>query len=233
MLKAAISICGRVVVADNHLACFQQLSHVEQKCDLDNGFVDLETNRFISDRDKSCFHHKELYLVRHGETDSQDDADPDITEQAQQSIESTASLLNSRNIRSFEGITSPLLRCLRTAAILNRILGIRFRIMPEVMEAPKFLKNQETFTFKNRSTSFPQFDWPASKEWQVKSETTHDFYDRVKETLQQIPTKSIVVTHYGYINLTAKLSLTKQVIDAGFPPASVTYFNKHDVQRLG
>lgn len=233
MLRAALSVCGRVVVADSHLACFQKLSNDEQNADLDSGFLDEETNEFISEHDRSEFYQKELYMIRHGETAGCEDPDPDLSEHAVDAITAAANILRGQNLCAFEAITSPLLRCLRTATILQQILGIKFRIAPEVMECSSNFYHLDTFRLKNRASSFPQFDWPTSKEWHLLPETQHDFYARVKETLRHIPAKSIVVTHYGYINLTTKLSLTKRVLDEGFPHASVTYFKGSDVKRLG
>lgn len=113
------------------------------------------------------------------------------------------------------------------------MLRVKFRIVPELIERPAFLKEGEVFKLRNHSSLFPHFDWPTEKEWHILPETYRDFHERVKETLQKIPIKSIVVTHYGYISLTTKLSLTKSVLDDGFPPASIIYFNKQNVKRLG
>lgn len=233
MMRAALCVAGRVVVADSHLACWQKLSEAEQNADLDSGFYDPDAQRFISDKEQELFDDKELYLVRHGTVADTHDRDPDMDEAGEQQVYRMAQFLCTRNVEQFVGVTSPLLRCLKTAQIISEVLGIHFEIVPEVMESPTFLKSGNIFKLKNRSADFPQFDWPTSKEWHVLPETQHDFYERVKDTLQRIPPRSIIVTHQGYICLTAKLALAKKLFTEGFPPASVTYFHRHDAQRLG
>lgn len=232
-MKAALYVAGRVVVADSHLACFQTLTEEEKDADMDSGFYDSDTGQFISDNERSVFDDKELYLVRHAQAACPDEHDPDITEEGAEQVRIAAHCLLKRNLSGFQGVASPMLRCLRTASILNNMLGIKFAIIPEIMEIPSFLKGDEVFKLKNRSRMFPQFEWPCSGEWHVMHETKTDFYGRVKDTLHQMPSHSIVVTHYGYICLTAKIALSKKILQEGFPPASVTYFHRHDAERLG
>lgn len=232
-MRAALCVNGRVVMGNSHIDCFMKLSEAEKDGDLLSGFYDQESQQFISDTEARVLRDKELYLVRHGHYADYDAPDPDIDDEGIDQVHETARLLSTRNIGTFVGVTSPMLRCLRTAAILHNELGIQFQVIPETMETPSFLNEGEIFKLKNRSRQFPQFRWPTSKEWHVHPETGSDFLDRVKETLQVIPARSIVVTHFGYICLTAKIALCKKLFTESFPPASVTYFNRTDGERLG
>lgn len=232
-MRAALYVAGRIVVGNSHLDCFEKLTEDEQNSSMDSGFYDCESGQFISEKDQHLFDDKEIYLIRHGQSTQPDQADPDISCQGQSQAFQAAACLMSQDIKGFCGFTSPLLRCLRTASIIQECLGIHFHVMPEIMETPHFLDPGEIFKIGNRSSMFPQFDWPSSKEWHVLHETPIDFFERVKETLRQMPDRSIVVTHYGYICLTAKIALCKAILEKGFPPASVTYFHRHDGKRLG
>ncbi len=231
-MKAALCVHGRVVVGDSHLACFQELTKEEQNADMVSGFFDCETKHFISEEDRRGFYDKELYLIRHGKCDDPDQPDPDISAEGEFQVRKLAALFSGENIQTFEGISSPLLRCLRTAQILQKVLNLHFTVRPDVMETPTFLKDNQVFRLRNRSQMFPQFDWPTSQEWHVIPESGEDFFARVKETLQHLPPRSIVVTHYGYICLTAKMALCKKAVNDGFPTASVTYLFKSDVRSL-
>jgi broad specificity phosphatase PhoE len=232
-MRAALYVSGRVVTGDSHIACFEKLTESEQDQVTDSGFFDCESGQFISDREREVFDEKEMYMIRHGQSTCPDEPDPDITPDGICQVQQAVDCLATQDLREFIGFTSPLLRCLQTANILHNSLGIKFHIVPEIMETPHFLEPEEIFKVKNRSHMFPQFDWPTSQEWHVLHETPLDFFKRVKETLQQFPCHSILVTHYGFICLTAKLALCKAVLKEGFPPASVTYFHRHDGKRLG
>lgn len=232
-MKAALYVAGRVVVGDSHLSCLSMLQDHELDGELDSGFYDDETREFISEREQRIFDNKELYLVRHGHYLGDHELDPDIDGEGEGQVRGAAEVLRGRDLADFAGVTSPLLRCLRTASILQELLGIHFRVVPEVIETPHFLDPGKVFKLKNRSRDFPQLDWPTSKEWHVLPETEHDFLLRVKDSLQRMPTRSIVVTHHGYISLTAKISLCKNLFQGAFPHASVTYFHRQDGQRLG
>lgn len=237
MMKAALYVSGRIVVGDSHLDAYRKLSESEKDGDLVSGFYDGETEEFQSDMEKDHFYDKELFLIRHGRAEDPAAPDPDISDEGICQVQQLASELCGRNFCGVEGITSPLLRCLRTASILQERLGIHFRIVPEVMETPHFLDEYEIFKVRNRSRQFPHFDWPTSKEWHVVHETPPDFLERVKDTLCHLPHKAIVVTHYGYICHMVKLALcdakAQLVVEQGIPPASLTYINRQDVACLG
>jgi broad specificity phosphatase PhoE len=232
-MRAALSVNGRIVVGHNHVDCFMSLTETEKDEDMLSGFFDSHTSHFISDREGEVLAAKEIYLVRHGHYAACDDPDPDLDQEGEVQVHHTADFLGTHDLTHFTGITSPLLRCLKTAAILHQKLGIPFRIVPEVMETPDFLGEGEVFRMANRSRQFPQFDWPTAREWHILPETPWEFLERVKETLHLMPPKSIVVTHFGYICQTAKIALCKRLFSESYPPASVTFFEGQEGRRLG
>lgn len=232
-MRAAFYIGGKIVVGDSHLACWEKLSKEEQDSNFESGFYDPASDQFISEAERRFLDQRELYLVRHGHPYTCDDPDPDIDREGEMQVMEAAEILSAQNTQGFCGFTSPLLRCLRTASIIHEMLGIKFIVVPEAMESPNFMKDREVFKLKNRSHLFPQFEWPSSQEWHVLPESPHDFYVRVKEILHQFATRSIVVTHFGFIHLTAKIALCKELFTYEFPPASITYFSRHDYKRLG
>lgn len=233
MRRAALYVCGRIIIADSHVSAFMQLSESEKDDGgLVSGFFDPETQEFVSDEDRDHFYDKEMYLVRHGKSCNPSDPDPDISEEGQEQAAKVAYCLWSKNLQGFTGYTSPLLRCLRTADAIHRLIGIEFQIVPELVESP----GDDVFKIRNRSSQFPQFEWPSSCEWHVLQETPVSFLQRAKDALLQLPGQSIVVTHFGLIHNMAKLALCDDkaeiVAEQGIPPGSVTYINRQRVLRL-
>ena len=237
MFKAALYVGGRIVVGHCHLDAYQQLTDAEKDSDLVSGFYNPHSEEFMSDMDKDHFYNKEMYLVRHGRVGDCESSDPDLSEEGRGSVGVAAQTLKDCEFDDAACYVSPMLRCLRTAAIIQEVMNVRFKIMPEVMETPSLNKSDEGFCVKNRHEEFPQFDWPQAKDWCIGPEEPGAFLERVKDTLKQLPARSIVVTHYGYICNMAKLALcdnrAKLMIEAGIPTASVTYINRQMVRRLG
>lgn len=237
MLRAALYVGGRIVVGHCHLDAYQQLSEAEKDSHLVSGFYDSNSEEFKSDMDKDHFYNKEMVLVRHGRVEVSDSPDPDLSDEGRGCVQLTTQTLKKNQFEDAACFVSPMLRCLRTAAIIQEAMNVRFKIMPEVMETPSLTKSDEGFCVKNRHDQFPQFDWPQESDWCIPQEDPATFMSRVKETLKQLPTRSIVVTHYGYICNMAKIALcddrAKLMIEQGIPTASVTYINKQVVRRLG
>ena len=236
-IRPALCVEGKVVTADNHLQAFQQLTETQKDSDLVSGFFDEDSQEFQADQDKDHFYDKEIFLVRHAETKASEDPDPDISDQGVEQVRQLAECFSARKVDDYIGIASPLLRCLHTADILRELLGISFKIMPQVIETPSFLMEDEGFFVKSRKADYPKFGWPDEKGWDFKYEKQDSFQQRVEDTLKHLPSRCIVVTHYGYICMMARLALcddkAKRLITQGVPPASVTFINRQSVERLG
>lgn len=238
MMRTALYIGGRVVIGDSHLDAYHKLTEAERLDDehLVSGFYDPETNEFVADMEKDHFYTKEMYLVRHA-TPCRSDGDPDLSDEGIEQIRAVAQEMSAYNFDGFTGISSPMLRCLRTSAILSEYLHIEFCVLPEIIEPPILSEQEDVVRVHSRADQFPDFKWPNSCEWHVSDESYHEFLDRVKNTLRHLPSKSIVVSHTGYIFSVVRAALCPQKAEMlaaeGLPPASVTYINNQNIKRLG
>lgn len=231
MKKAALYVHGKIIVGFNHGDAFGKLTEFEQHEFIISGFYNLDTEEFEADSTDDCFYDKEMILVRHAETLSQD-PDTGISSTGAEQTEKLASFLLDTELKDFVALTSPLLRCLQTAQILHQIIHLQFTVAPSVMETPT-----ESFCLKNHKDEFPQFDWPTSQNWNLSPETPECFLDRTRQTLHGLPHKAIIVTHFGTIfNMVRLTSCDKKanaVFGNGLPPASVVAINKENLECLG
>jgi hypothetical protein len=163
MRKAALYVQGRIVLADSHLEAYHQLTAGEQQERLVSGMFDTDTEEFDSELPEEHFFDKEMLLVRHGMAEEALEPDSDISEYGVQQVYQLAALLaQTFEPKKFTGITSPLLRCLRTSLILHELLDIDFQVRAEVMESPLFLKDDQQYRLQNHHDKFPQFHWGTS-----------------------------------------------------------------------
>lgn len=129
---AALYANGRVVTGCNHGDAFSKLSVMEQDGDLESGFYDPETGKFFTEEYE--FYMKQILLIRHGEATGCC-FDDDLTEigvlQARKAAEF---LCQNYDLAEFEAISSPYLRCRRTADIIARITGLTFSTDQRVRE---------------------------------------------------------------------------------------------------
>src|ERR1700761_1225293 len=120
MRRAALFVQGRVIVADSHLLAFETLTLAEQTEHIVSGFLDENTGEFDSDLPADHFFNKEMYLVRHGEVESQGEPDPPLSQYGIQEAQRLAQIVVDKKLSDFQFFTSPLLRCLQTAEIFSR-----------------------------------------------------------------------------------------------------------------
>jgi broad specificity phosphatase PhoE len=233
MRKAALYVHGKIVLGDSHLEAFQKLTVGEQDEDLVSGEFDTDTEEFNSEMPDDHFYDKEMILLRHGLAEDAAEPDADISEVGIQQVHKLASLLvQTFEPKQFVGITSPLLRCLKTSLIIHEILDVQFKIQSSVMETPLFLEDDQQYRLQNHHDKFPQFDWFTHEDWILTKETSRNFIDRTKQALQHFPHRCIVVTHLGFICNIARLALSENKA-ANIPPASITYICQQDVKCLG
>lgn len=238
MRKAALYVQGRIVIGDSHLEAYQKLTMIEQySTSLVSGFFDASTDEFCADCDKDHFFDKELLLIRHATAFDPSNPDTPISEDGIRQAEKLGDLLLDFDLEGFEAVSSPLLRCLQTASILSQTLGRKFTVQPELAETPVFLDDTDTFCVPNRKDQFPQFKWPSSEDFIYNKEAASEFHTRSERVLHSLPSKTIVVTHYGLICNMTRLALCEDrasvVAGQVIPPASVTYINREELQCLG
>lgn len=238
MRKAALYVQGRVVIGDSHLEAYQKLTLLEQQEHVVSGVFDTDTEEFDSDLPIDHFYNKELIFVRHGQAADPDEPDSELSEEGKVQIQQVCSyLLKTFEIKSFVGLTSPLLRCLQSALIIHELLDLDFEVQPGVMEIPIFLEEDQQYRLQNHRSKFPQFRWSTSEDWILTTETQRNFLNRTKQALQEFPSRCIVITHYGFICNVARFALCDQkanvVATGAVPPASVTFIDKQEVKCLG
>jgi len=234
MRRAALYVHGRIVIADSHLDAFQTLTIEERREYIVSGFIDDETGEFDSDLARDHFYNKEIYLVRHGHVEAQDDPDPEITEIGVEQAECVAEELVGTDLSGFTCRTSPLLRCLQTAQVFSRICGLKFEVDLSLMETPNFLLPHQTFRMKNRYGDFPEFHWPTKHDWLVPYESPEGFGIRIRNVLQDLPNHSILISHFGVITNMAGMALCdEKAIECGVPTASLTHIDNQEVKCLG
>jgi|GEM_PF-6395971 broad specificity phosphatase PhoE len=232
MKKAALYVHGRIVVGFNHGDAFGKLTEIEQHEFIISGFYDPETEEFDSDSTDDHFYDKEMILVRHANVQDRSDPDTGISEFGAQQIEKLGSfLLENVKIKDYIFLTSPLLRCLQTAQILHQKIDVPIEVCPGVMETP-----EESFCLKNHKDKFSDFDWPTSHNWDLSPESPEVFLSRIRQTLQGLPHKAIIVTHFGTIFNLARLAScdnkAKEMLNQGIPPASAIEIDKKKMERL-
>ena len=233
MRKAALYVHGRIVLADSHFQAYQKLTEDEKEDDLVSGIFDTDTEEFDGEQPEDHFYDKEMVFIRHGLAEDASEPDPDLSDLGIQQVHELASLLEKTfEPKQFFGITSPLLRCLRTSLILHELLHIDFEIRPEVMEIALFLQQNQQYRLQNHHSKFPQFNWPTREDWVLNKEDPNEFCNRTKQALQHFPHNCIVVTHLGFICNITQLAAPKKKLEI-IPPASITYICKQDLKCLG
>ena len=235
--RAALYAKGRVVIADSHLQAYQQLTQSEQNGEIVSGVFNVETQEFQADCEKDHFYNKQIFLIRHGEAQEPLEPDPPISDAGTVHIQQLAEFLSAFDLKNYIGLTSPLLRCLQSAKVFYETLHIDFQICPEVIETACFLSGDQHYRLQNYRDMFPQFQWPSEDSWILTSENEVQFISRIKLALQNFPTKTIVMTHCGFIYNVTRLALCEQKIQPftrrGVPPASATFLDRQEIKFMG
>lgn len=233
MRRAALFVHGRIVVGVTHGDAFGQLTEIEKSDMLVSGFFDPETEEFVTPDDPTQhFYDKEICMIRHATVQDQLDPDTDISDEGVEQAQRIANFVAENfDPEEFTGLTSPLLRCLKTAHIIQEQSNLTFEVDPRIMETPPV-----DFHLKNHCDEFPFFNWQTKLDWDLTPETPALFLQRIGSVLRHLPHRCIIVTHMGTICNISRLALCEQkaqkVIGSGLPPASVTFIKQQDVRCL-
>lgn len=236
MRKAALYFQGKVIVANSHLEAYNQLTQDEKYSEcIVSGVFDTATREFEAYTDEEHFFDKEIILIRHAETLSKD-PDPDLTEIGVRQAKKLARQLKEIDLTGCTTYCSPLKRCLQTAYCLWEYLKVPVVVNPDIVETPCFLKENEAFTVKNHKAEYPQFEWGYTADVTIEFESKEDFVHRVHSVLLNLPTRSILITHFGVICVIGQLALcdqkVKNLLANGPAPASITHINKDKILTL-
>jgi broad specificity phosphatase PhoE len=118
---AALYAGNRVVTGMNHGDAFSKLQECERNGDIESGFLDPETGRFFTD--DYDFYLKQIYLVRHAESEGQH-FHANLTEHGRQQATKCAAFLCSEVLDDFRCLSSPADRCHQTAEIIADIAAV-------------------------------------------------------------------------------------------------------------
>jgi broad specificity phosphatase PhoE len=134
-------------------------------------------------------------MLRHAETIDHTLFDSGLSDNGKKSCSQMSSIFKDPEIKIF---TSPMLRCLETAEILQKICNrnITITVMPNLYEIS--YKSHPDF-IPNRKDKFPKFIWPEVDKIYIEKELPHEFFLRVKNIIENLPMKSFLITHHGII----------------------------------
>lgn len=128
---AALCVGNKVVLGSNHGEAFSKLNHDEQAGDVESGFFDPESGRFFTE--EYDFYLKQIYVIRHGQSEGQSFTDP-LTRIGIQQCVACANLLVSKNVQDFEIYCSPYLRCVQSAQIISEITTCPIHTLDELQK---------------------------------------------------------------------------------------------------
>jgi broad specificity phosphatase PhoE len=230
MKKAALYCAGRIIIGHSHLDAWQQLNENEKSGHITSGFFDSESGEFLSDLAKEHFYNKKICLIRHGCIQFDGSIDPEMSELGYKEVRKMAEQLINIDFEGFIGFTSPLLRCLQTAEIIQEILGLEFTINTDIMEN-HCNNNSKIQNHKNR---FPKFKWLSDQCFDSKCETGDEFITRIGQVLSKLPQKCMLISHCGVVTNMARLALCdEKVNEHNIPTASVTFIDNQEIKCLG
>lgn len=237
MRRAALFIHGKVVIGNNHAEAYQQLSYIEQEDDhLISGFYDSETEEFQADLHKDHFYNKEILLIRHSQIENEDILDPDLSMDGCEQSQKIAERLSKFNLKTFVCFSSPFLRCAHTADILQKQLNLQFVVNSKIAEAIPCYDDEKGYCLKNHHQKFPNLTWETHNDYFLRRESKKQFFHRIRNVLQHLPNRSILITHFGIIYGISRLSLcdeiAQNVVQKGIPHASITYIKENEIRCL-
>lgn len=134
-----------------------------------------------------------VHLVRHGRAAAgwDDDPDPDLDQLGRRQADELAASFGRRG--PFQLVTSPLLRCRRTADPLARVWGVEPVIEPDVAEIP----SPEGVPMGER---VPWLRRAIEGTWADLGPRYLDYRDRVVRRVSTCPVDTVIVSHFVAIN---------------------------------
>lgn len=234
MRTTALYVNGRVILGTSHLDAFQKLSEDEKNDpSLVSGFYTQSSKEFQGYAEDEHFFCKTIMLLRHGEPDA-NHLDPGLTKKGVTEVIQAAKYLATKDIHGFAAFTSPFLRCLETARIIQDHIQIDFTVEQDLAECPVFLHSDEEYYIQNRRSAFKSFRWPTEDGWRIRCESPEIFHTRLRKLLHALPDKSILISHRGIVLNIARLALCeKRVRENGVPTASLTYIENQRLKCIG
>lgn len=146
-----------------------------------------------------------LFLIRHGEAESAwggDDDDPGLSAAGQAQAAETAREL--AGIRPLALLTSPMRRCLDTAAPYERLVGRRASVEPRVSEVPTpaGIADRRVWLQEN-------FPWRggAPRSWETLDPHLKAWRETLLGCLCEVESDTVVFSHFIAINVAVSAAL--------------------------
>ena len=194
MIAALYSSSGKIVTGHNHGDAYEKLTDCEKNQELQSGFIDEHTLKFIAD---NCeFYLKKIILVRHGESDGEDQ--DGITIKGKNQVKLVANFFTNMQLEGFIGFCSPLQRCIDTAELLENYCNIHFSIHQDL-------------------------------KYQNDNESNEHFFNRVNHVLENLPERSLLISHCDFIKVMTRLIEKNIDIPEFIPNCSTTYIDNNNV----
>ena len=132
-----------------------------------------------------------IYLVRHGEAAAGwgSHPDPGLSDAGQLQANAVAETLAALDLK--HAFTSPMQRCQDTGAPFANRSGLALTIMPAVTEIPTPSDIEDRVTWLRTL---------MAGEWAAAPDIVQDWRTRLIECVENLPTHSVVFTHFVAIN---------------------------------
>ena len=232
-IAALMSADGKVVTGHHHGEAFEKLTIEEQNSDLKSGFIDQHSGKFFGDDFQ--YYLKTIILVRHGDCQN-DHYDGELNENGIAQVQRTADFIaNHINLENFHAFTSPYRRCLQTSQILSNTLDLNFKVDCNFREK---INQQEQV--HSQSIKYKQrFSWPPTiLSWVFGEEEPTDFMSRIDTVLDDLPSKSIIVSHSDFILNLIQSSIGNDLLTSKewhntLPGGSLSFIENHKIVYVG
>jgi broad specificity phosphatase PhoE len=201
----ALYLDGKIVTGVTHGHAFAELS-LKEKEHIDgivSGFFDEETGQFIDPDNSLEFYTKSIILIRHGNV-------------AQPYSENLDPDLSEKGVNEVKRITY--------------FLQKRVNLQNTTAYVSPYLRCRHTAQIIADHT---RIKIKVSNEIREESQDTHsDFFTRLKDTLDHLPAKSLLISHSDVIEAITRMATGIGEV-APIPTASVTLISKRQAVCLG
>lgn len=187
--------------------------------------------------------HRNILALRHAESHYNVHAtkhqNSDLTQYGEYQAHLTSNHMKSLDLRGYTGYTSPMLRCLRTARYIQRTTGMHFTVLPELCEVSwEFPENG--LDIRVMSDVYWEMNWHDLADHEtinLPKETDTAFVEKLSVLFNNLPEKSLVVTHGTGVMTLIELAISAKVDkvpewDGSIKNASLTSLSGNALQYL-
>lgn len=215
MYKPAVFCSGHVEHGCHHADAYSKLTPEEKEAFdlLISGHVN-EDGSFTTDMTHAT---KEILAVRHAESQYNvhlsGNLDSDLTNYGEFQAHLLSDHFKQLDLSGFTGYTSPLLRCLRTARYIQRKTGMKFTVLPELCEVSWGFP-ETGLDIRVMSGVYWEMNWhdlAGQDTIHLPKETDAVFVEKLSVLLDNLPEKSLIVSHGTCVMTLVELALGAKV----------------------